>query len=275
MIKNKIKQFIPPIILTLKNKLFKDKKLKNFEGNFPTWVEAKNNSGGYDAENILRNCKESLMKVKQGEDYFERDSVLFETPQYAWPVLVSLQHIALAHNGILNIIDFGGSLGSTYFNSKKFINNLKSVSWTIVEQERFVECGKEDFSSSELSFEYTLDDAIEKNGNQCLIMSGVLQYLENPLTFIDKLLEKKFEYIIIDRTSFIDDKMRLTVQNVTANIYAASYPAWFFNEKEFLNRFTKNYDLMYDFDSAYDGEEQSSDQKKMYWKGYLLKLKHD
>lgn len=273
--KSKIAQFIPPIILDLKNALLAKKRHQNFEGNFSSWAESQNNSTGYSAENILKNCRESLIKVKSSEFLFERDSVLFNTPQYSWPLLVSLQHVALANKGTLNVIDFGGSLGSTYFNVKKFINNLKSISWTIVEQKNFVDCGKEEFSSSELAFEYNIEDAVSKKGNQCLLLSGVLQYLENPLSFVDSLIEKNFEYIIIDRTSFINDQMRLTVQNVSENIYAASYPAWFFNEVEFLMHFNKQYDILYDFKSAFDGEEQSSDKKKLYWKGYLLKRKHD
>jgi putative methyltransferase (TIGR04325 family) len=39
-------------------------------------------------------------------------------------------------------LDFGGSLGSSYFQNKKFLDALRLVEWNVVEQENFVATGE-------------------------------------------------------------------------------------------------------------------------------------
>ena len=59
-------------------------------------------------------------KVKNGEAVYERDSVLFDEIQYSWGLLAGLEKAALEHDGKLCVLDFGGSLGSTYYQNKQF-----------------------------------------------------------------------------------------------------------------------------------------------------------
>jgi hypothetical protein len=65
-----------------------------FTGNYPTWEDAMKDCTGYDAPNILEKVKTSLLKVKNGEAVYERDSVLFDHIQYSFPLLVSLLYVA-------------------------------------------------------------------------------------------------------------------------------------------------------------------------------------
>jgi hypothetical protein len=44
---------------------------------------------------------------------------------------------AVMHGGELRVLDFGGSLGITYFHNQDLIQNL-TVSWSVVEQEHSV-----------------------------------------------------------------------------------------------------------------------------------------
>ena len=90
MIKNFIKNITPPFIL----KLAKRKPRYGFLGNYKTWQEAQADSKGYDDKKILEKVKNSLLKVKNGEVVYERDSVIFDKIQYSWPVLSSLLWIA-------------------------------------------------------------------------------------------------------------------------------------------------------------------------------------
>jgi hypothetical protein len=61
-----------------------------FEGEFATLEEANVHCSCYDAEDILAKVLEATLKVKRGEATFERDSVLFDEIEYAWPVLAGL-----------------------------------------------------------------------------------------------------------------------------------------------------------------------------------------
>ena len=70
-----------------------------FEGDFATWEEAKAQCTGYDAKDILAKVLAATLKVKCGEAAFERDSVLFDEVEYAWPMLAGLMWAAARNGG--------------------------------------------------------------------------------------------------------------------------------------------------------------------------------
>jgi putative methyltransferase (TIGR04325 family) len=72
-----------------------------------------------------------------------------------------------------------------------------------------------------------------------------LQYLPDPDDVIRRVLERQFEFILVDRTSFSDDGHdHITVQRVPPSIYSASYPCYFFSRQRFLNKFTSSYEML-------------------------------
>jgi len=129
------------LIRLMPDRLFLLLKGYGWYSDFATWEEAKKKSGGYEAESILQKVKESLLKVKNGEAVYERDSVIFDKIEYSWELLAFLMWVAAQNGGKLNLIDFGGSFGSTYFQNKKFLEKLTNVSWNIVEQQNYVKVG--------------------------------------------------------------------------------------------------------------------------------------
>ncbi|RYD73973.1 MAG: methyltransferase, TIGR04325 family, partial [Sphingobacteriales bacterium] len=165
------------------------------------------------------------------------------------------------------------SFGSSYFQNKHFLKKLSTLKWTVVEQKHFVEDGKISFTDEHLDFAYQVDDIPNTDKPHCLLLSSVLQYLEDPDRWLEKFFAYQFPYIIIDRTAFINDKQRLTVQSVPEFIYKASYPCWFFNEDEFLLKFSTHYELIADFDSFADPNKVTEDGKQLYWKGFFFKQK--
>jgi putative methyltransferase (TIGR04325 family) len=241
-------------------------------GNFLNWTDALKNSAGYDSELILRKCKESSLKVKNGEAIYERDSVIFDKIQYSWGLLAGLQKAAIENHGALNVLDFGGSLGSTYYQNKSFLNNLRNIKWNIVEQKHFVECGKEFFESTNLNFYENINDCLKINKPNVLLLSGVLQYLERPDEWIKTFNNLDIKYIIIDRTAFIQgEKDIITIQNVPESIYLASYPAWFFNQEKLVKRFT-NFTVVSEIDNSFT-DNALIHNKKAKWTGMILKRK--
>jgi putative methyltransferase (TIGR04325 family) len=66
---------------------------------------------------------EAPLKVRCGEAVFGRNSVLFDEIQYSWPVTAALMWAAARNNRNPHIIDFGGSLGNSYFQDKIFYLN--------------------------------------------------------------------------------------------------------------------------------------------------------
>jgi putative methyltransferase (TIGR04325 family) len=241
-------------------------------GNYDTWEAAKKNCTGYSDSSILEKVKSSVLKVKNGEAVYERDSVVFDKIEYSQPLLDAFISIAKEQNGVLHITDFGGSLGSSYFQNKPFLKELKKLKWNIVEQKHFVDCGKKFIQENELHFYYSIEKSLADAKPQVLFLSSVIQYFERPYDLIDTCLQYGFDYIIIDRTAFVESKKeRITVQIVPEFIYKASYPAWFFNEQKFVNAFSKNYQLISEFDSKFDPREQLEDKVWSYRKGFVFK----
>lgn len=239
-----------------------------WEGNYSSWALAQSRCQGYDESGVLEKVKDSALKVKNGMAVFERDGVLFYEDEYSTRFLDALLTIASHYNGKLSVLDFGGSLGSTYFQYRKKIAGLRSVSWCVVEQNNFVDCGKSMFEDNILKFEYTIDDAIDRYNPNLLLLGSVLQYLPDPYEWLQKFTQKKFPYIIIERTPFIKgENDRLTVQHVPEKIYKASYPGWFLSETKFIEFISKNYEVV----SSYLMTDKANIPSE--FKGLFLKLK--
>lgn len=238
---------IPPVVLKfLKRKVGR----QVYSGDFSSWEEAQLASGGYDSVTILNKVRDALLKVKQGEAVYERDSVLFDEPQYSWPLLAGLLWIASLNGNRLNLIDFGGSLGSTFYQNRKFLEHLPELRWSIVEQQNFVECGKQLFETDQLKFYCTLDECMAARHPDTILLCSVIPYLEEPYELLQEVVAKGFTYIILDRTYFLDSGAdRLTVQRVPPQIYTASYPAWFLNKEKFLRFLEPTYELVAEFEA--------------------------
>ena len=239
---------------------------------YATWEGAREASTGYDADLILNKVRDSMLKVKNGEAVYERDSVLFDKNQVSWPLLAGILWIASQKENRLNLVDFGGSLGSTYYQNRKFLSHLNEIHWSIVEQKHFVECGKRDFENEHLKFHDDLDECFWERRPDAILLSSVLQYLENPYALLEKVLSLGFEFLLFDRTTFIErGEDRITVQRVPPEIYEASYPAWFFNRERFLEFFSKDYEFIAEFDALagtfYVGKDRAYD------KGFIFRKK--
>lgn len=251
----------------------KEKKEDGWFGNYENWQELTAMSGGYQAQTILDITKNSLLKVKNGEAVYERDSVVFDKKLYPYSIISALLYAAVECDGSLTVLDFGGSLGSTYYQVKDLIPSAVKLHWSVVEQKEYVACGQDLFEDEILKFHYTIAESMSSKRADVLILSSVVQYLEKPHDFLNEIMAYGFKYIILDRTSFIknDQPDRLTLQIVPKHIYEAQYPAWFFNEKKLMKHFDE-YQIKTEFESYVPGEQNIKiDSVEMgYDKGFFL-----
>ncbi|EQA60959.1 methyltransferase, TIGR04325 family [Leptospira alexanderi serovar Manhao 3 str. L 60] len=242
------RQFRKRVTLKIRDGIFRN----GFNGLYRTWDEAAALCGSYDSEQIIEKCKQSLLKVKQGEAVYERDSVLFDKIQYSWPLLAGLLYSATKSNLGLDVLDFGGSLGSSYYQNRNFLQGIQKLSWNIVEQSNFVQVGKKHFEDDILSFYDSIESCVNDRDRKInvFLASSSFPYVKDPFALIKKIINYDFPYIIIDRTYFIDlPSSIVSVQRVPPEIYDVSYPAWFFNLEEFVSLFQVKYDLVAEFNS--------------------------
>ena len=239
-----------------------------FEGEFPTWEAACARCTGYSANDILAKVLAATLQVKQGTAAFERDSVLFEEIEYVWPVVAGLTTVAARNAGTLNVLDFGGALGSSYFQHLRLLSTLPSVRWNIVEQPHYVEAGQAFIQDKQLRFYTSIEECLAENRPNVILLSSVLQYLAEPAETFRTLLDVGADSVILDRT-IINDSMsdRIYVQRVPSFIYSASYPCRSFSESRLLTVACAKYHLTADFQSLSFPALERIDS---HFKGYIF-----
>ncbi|MBF0409182.1 MAG: methyltransferase, TIGR04325 family [Candidatus Riflebacteria bacterium] len=243
-----IKSLIPPALLKILRK-YKDS--YGCFGNYATWEDALKDSSGYNSPRILEKVKNSTLLVKSGKAKYERDSVIYDSFDFSYPFISGLLLAAAANDGELRVIDYGGSLGTTYFLHRQFFRDLKRVNWNVVEQPHFVDCGRENVEDEIIKFHYSIDECLKQTQPSVFILSSVLQYLKEPYSFLERIAEYGFPFLLFDRTAFMlsDFQERLTVQKVHPMFYEASYPAWFLKKNAFMN-ILNGYELVFEFQAS-------------------------
>jgi putative methyltransferase (TIGR04325 family) len=263
-VKSFLKIICPPVLQILYKKIFSK---KYFIRGFNDWETAVKNTTTYNAEEIFSKTLDSARKVRDELAVYERDSVLFEEIQYDWQLLASLLLIAKLKSNRLNVVDYGGALGTSYRQNKKFLDMLDCpVKWIVVEQSRFVQIGKSEFENEVLLF---ADSLSQLNFDiDLVLLGGSICYFEEPYKALDEILEVAPKFILITRTPFSDLlKDSLSLQIVPPSIYNASYPIWTFSKENFKGYLSSAYDLIEEWE---DGLQADADADAM---GMLFRLK--
>ncbi len=218
-----------------------------FSGDYASFAEARRHAEGYDAPSILEKTREAVLKVKRGENRWERDAMVSDTEEMHWPLLACLMRlVAVRGDRTLRVLDFGGSLGSTYFWCRPFFGEEIRLEWHVVEQANHVKVGRAEIADDRLRFHFKVDDVLAETRPDVLLLSGVLHFIEDPEAFLKTLVDLDFPALLLDRTPLWDqDRHRLTVQEVPEEIYRASYPAWFLSRRRILGILEEKYELKF------------------------------
>jgi putative methyltransferase (TIGR04325 family) len=271
-LKNALRNWLPPVFVRWLIKLMNAG--NRFYGDYATWEEAEEKSSGYSAELILEKVLAAAIKVKNGDAVYERDSVIFNHIEYSWPVTAALMWAAARKDGRLNVLDFGGSLGSSYFQNRLFLQSLPQVNWSVVEQSHYVEAGQKHIQYENLKFYKTIDECTDKHQPNVILLSSVLQYLPDPIDIVTKLTATKATLLIIDRTPFSSlDVDKILIQKVPSSIYSASYPMRVFSREKFLEKVKCDWELITEIVNP-EGNIKSTAGIEFTFQGMILELKN-
>ena len=241
--------------------------LTTFDDTVGSWEAAQGQSSGYDSSAILKRVHESTEKVLRDEAAFERDGIAFTVPEYRWPVLAGLLDVA-ARDGELRVLDFGGSLGSVYWQHRDFFTGLK-VTWGVVEQPGFVVAGKA-LGQESVEFFPSVPECLSHVSPNVVLLSSVLQYLSDPERILNELKATPADTILVDRTPMSDFGTNIAcVQVVPKHIYPGNYPAWIFSRQWLREQFS-NWDIV----SEFEGIEPPGRTKKgvdFTWDGLIAR----
>ena len=213
-----------------------------------------------------RKKSQIIVQLKKNQNVPLRllDEVSIQLPDGVWLT-------ALTNKGVLNVIDYGGSLGSTYYQCNKFFLNIVKLCWNIIEQPEYVNVGVKLFENEHLKFYYNIDDCIKKIRIKIVLLLSVLQYITNPYELLKKISEYKIKYLIIDRTPIHHGENDIiTVQHVPKKIYKASYPCWIFSKKKLMDELLLKYKIV---DEYHSGELPGLKRFQGFYFGAILELK--
>ena len=221
---------------------------KYYSGPYKSWILAQRKSIGYNDRNIINKVRKSALIAKNSKSKFEIDSLIFSKPYRN----IKFEKILINLNKkkkLIKIIDFGGSLGSTYYRYRNIFSSQKRIKWSIIEQKVFVEIGKKEFKDKNLNFYYNLEDFITKNKNEQIdifLLSSSLQYIKDYKKIINKVNKLNASYLIILKTPMRLSKTNgIYVEKVPKQIYGTSYSSWVFSKEKLINSFP-NYKLVHD-----------------------------
>jgi putative methyltransferase (TIGR04325 family) len=242
----------------------------HFEGDYATWEAAACRCVGYDAALILTKVLDATLRVNRGEAAFERDSVVFDETEYSWPVTAGLMWAAAQSGGRLDVLDFGGALGSSYFQNTAFLSPLHSVRWSVIEQSHYVQAGRDHIQSDSLRFYPSIEECLTENTPSVVLLSSVMQYLPSVDDLIKQIDDTGARIVIIDRTPFTNGVIdRICIQKVPKRIYQASYPMRVFSLIKFLDRF-RNWEVVAKTASP-EGSLVSGSGFDIQFQGFILR----
>jgi putative methyltransferase (TIGR04325 family) len=248
--KGLIHDWVPPRLIDLARRIRPRK--YGLTGPFSSWTEAQNYSGGYDDSAIL-DAVDCATLTALRNDRVSQDGTVLDSAPFPFALAACLMRAALKKGGPINVIDFGGGLGSVWYRCRVFLSSA-IASWCIVEQPHFVRKGREKYQTAELQFFYTLQEAADAGAPDAIVFSSVLQYLESPYAVLAEASRLAPFAIIVDRTPYgdgADDKV--LVQQVPPEIYSVSYPLYLFGVGRIEEALSPVYRRILGFD-ALDGE---------------------
>ncbi len=267
----KLVNFIPPPLLVLYQKYWKK---SGWFGDYPSWQAAEKDGDGYDSVAITARVVEATRQVRDGHAAFERDSVLFFEEELDKSLLNILGKIqAKLGKKTLIVLDFGGALGSTYWQHRRVFETW-NIRWIVVEQTHFVEIGQAEFENPQLKFAFTIESACKNERPHIVLFNSVLQYLETPYAFFAAVEQQGIPSVFIGRTPTFDGKKdRITRQIVPPKIYKAAYPSWIFSLDSFKKQLVKNDKYRIDWAVNMPYNIHQIGGKQLFLSDLLLELK--
>lgn len=137
----------------------------------------------------------------------------------------------------LEVLDFGGAMGNHYFKIRPFLSSNIRLNWRVLDLPKTVQIARRHFQSSELSF----SSSLSRCGSirpLLIFASGSVHYTPNPLHTLKLLQGIASSWIILDRMPFSpENRSRILLQTVPANVYQAAYPMHLLQKADVLKIF--------------------------------------
>jgi putative methyltransferase (TIGR04325 family) len=214
-----------------------------WEGVYHSFSEVPVVGAGFDGEKWINS---SLKKIVALRDEVEKNAPLSPTSNYREALLPLLAGLVYNECPGVKILDFGGGIGFTYYQTVYGLPQTGELEYHIVERESACQAGRQFFgtTNNNLFFHSQLPQA--ESAFDIVHSGSALQYIENWKQLISQLCALSRRYLLL-----VDIPAGNIPTFVAAqNYYGAKIPTNFFNITEFLSVVRScGYDLI--FNSVY------------------------
>jgi putative methyltransferase (TIGR04325 family) len=241
--KDVIRSLSPPIIWRIASRLksgSNELTPGGFEGPFSSWEEAVSRSDGWDSPLITEKTFAAALKVRDGLAAYEQDGLPRNSIIYSCTILSFLiLSLSRSKHGI-DIIDFGGGLGSNYIQNRAVLRHMAAtpIRWNVVERPIIAKLGLENFRSDELFFYSSLQEAWLRSTPlpDSILFSGSLQYVASPFALLDEVISANLRIIALDRVLIAPrgDSAPFVQHPDRRVLYQATYPVWCFSRDKLI-----------------------------------------
>jgi putative methyltransferase (TIGR04325 family) len=248
-----IKLLIPPVIYFYLNRIVRRNFIHRFKFGYDTWKSAAEFSGSYENPSIVGKVRRATLDQVENKVKFSMDGFGMDKIHYSWPVTASLMCIQNIDNRI-SVLDIGGGLGTLYFQNIRFVEISGGVfEVCVLEQDKYCRVADEVLSHYPIKFVRNLQE-LDPNFHPNIIHFGSsIPYIENINEIILEVLTLNPQYILIDRTPMSSlDYDIYSIEYPPPHLYGKiSYPLRILSQKNFFNKYFKDYEVIEEWDSLH------------------------
>ena len=205
-----------------------------------SWKTAVKKSVGYEDDDVTDPVVNQALHFRQQMENSIIASSRYQ--QVASAMLYCLTSSVYSPERPWRVLDFGGGGGEYYFQFQALAPQFR-LDWTVLETPALARAMKNTHAGNiNISWVSSLESLAENY--DVILCSGVFQYLEEPYEMLSRLSAKS-NYLIINRIPLISDRQSfVALQRIRTGGRRGSYPAHFFNERDFLSALSQFGDVV-------------------------------
>lgn len=238
-----------------------------FRGEYADWAAARRQASAADGAAALSRVCTAARAVRRGDAAWDRDGVTFADAWMHAPLLAALREAAHGQGGRLDLVDFGGGLGSIWWQHRSGLDGIECRSWRVVELPELAAVGTKEFTAAPLSFYSSLEAAFAPGPARVVLLSSVLPYMEDPSGLLRDIVARGFADVIIDRTPVIaGERDRIVVQHTPPELGGGSHPCRLFARRSLLAALAEQYELAAEWPVPFDQVDPAVDYRGFHFR---------
>lgn len=198
-----------------------------WEGVYSNFNEVPAKGPGFDGQAWITN---SLRKMEALREDIKRNAPLPAPSNYREGLLPLLAALIYSEQRKLHILDFGGGIGFTYYQTIQALPQTESVEYHIVEREPVCKAGKEFFGDTTKSLFFHTELPKEEGTFDIVHLSSALQYIEDWNNLLTLLCRLSCKYLLLVDVFAGNNPTFASAQHY----YELQIPMWFLNFEDLI-----------------------------------------